>query len=225
MPAFVDITGQKFGLLTVQRREAKAEKTTVIRRWVCLCDCGTTSLAQAGDLKSGRHRSCGCLQINTVFKHGAARDGHRSTEYNSWGSMKNRCYRETHNAYPRYGGRGITVCDRWRESFENFLSDMGPKPSPKHSIDRIDVNGNYEPSNCRWATRFEQGYNKANTRRLEYDGKIWTTRELAAHLGVELDLFKGRVTRGNPISFSLENRAPARKWTARKSVRRQPKPN
>jgi hypothetical protein len=117
-------------------------------------------------------RSCGCLhreaaaqrgQLNRT--HGEGAPGRKSIEYKAWGSMKERCYRLRATRYAQYGGRGIKVCDRWLNSFENFLADMGRRPSPEHSIDRIDNDGNYEPNNCRWATREEQRRNRTTPKR------------------------------------------------------------
>jgi hypothetical protein len=174
---------------------------------MCVCDCGNTITVVGPSLRTGATKSCGCFHIEQVSKHG----GMNSAEYSSWAAMKQRCLNPNSDAYRRYGGRGITICERWKDSFENFLTDMGPKPTPQHTLDRHpDNDGNYEPSNCRWATRFEQSQTRGNAYQIEHDGRIWTTRELANQLGVELELFRGRVKRGNPLSFSIENRGPVR---------------
>jgi hypothetical protein len=128
----------------------------------CICDCGNTGTYYLCNLKSGKTKSCGCLYNETRvgnYKHG----GTGTREYSIWKAMKRRCYNKNVKDYPNYGGRGIIVCDRWLNSFENFISDMGKKPSAEYSIDRIDVNGNYEPSNCRWATPKEQRLNQRKT--------------------------------------------------------------
>jgi hypothetical protein len=153
----IDISGQKFGKITVV---GFAFKRKNVYCWNCVCDCGNTCIIQSGNLKSGHSKSCGCNKAEMISNKLGKHRGTKTSEFYSWNHMKGRCFRKTNNAYEYYGARGITVCDRWRNSFENFLEDMGMKPSKKHSIERINVNGNYEPSNCRWATISEQSRNK-----------------------------------------------------------------
>lgn len=161
----IAIDGQKFGRLTVQRRAPNNERG---EQWLCLCECGKTKVAVGSDLRRGMVKSCGCLivdhakQLNARFslKHGEARQGKRSREYLAWEEMWRRVRGtagQDSKAY--YTDRGITVCDRWRH-FENFLADMGRKPSPDFTLDRIDNDRGYEMANCRWATRQMQATNK-----------------------------------------------------------------
>ncbi len=153
--------GQRFGRLTVVER--MPPKTNGRGSWLCLCDCGNETTVITNHLTNGNTKSCGCLH-GELFNHLTHGDT-RSSEYSSWCAMIARCYNPSHIAYKRYGGRGITICTRWRNSYEVFLADMGRKPSPAHSIDRIDNNGNYTPSNCRWVTASEQNYNRRNFKR------------------------------------------------------------
>lgn len=148
---------EKYGRLKVLKIVTSGKHSKV----ECLCDCGNTKIVFLGNLKRGKTNSCGCLYKETrgiPRSHGDAKV--QAREYIAWKSMKQRCYNKKNKEYENYGGRGITICDRWVKSYENFLEDMGRKPTPQHSIDRIDVNGNYEPSNCRWATPYEQRMNQ-----------------------------------------------------------------
>jgi hypothetical protein len=137
------------------------------RLYLCLCECGSSFITRAFSLLNGRTKSCGCLKKELCIVRGTKHGMYSSPEYRSWNSMKQRCTNPKDDAFSRYGGLGIKVCKRWRK-FENFFADMGPRPEPKrlYSIDRWPNNeGNYEPSNCRWATRKQQRSNWRPTMR------------------------------------------------------------
>lgn len=169
MTALIDLTGCRFGRLEVLERAAAEGRPT---RWLCRCACGTTKVIRGGDLRSGATRSCGCalsdaakarvavhgVPDNTRHGHGAHRAGRRTPTYVVWSNLIQRTTNPRHPYWDSYGGRGITVCDRWRD-FSNFLADMGEKPDGL-TIDRIDNDGGYEPGNCRWATWSQQRRNQ-----------------------------------------------------------------
>lgn len=154
MPAFIDITGQRFGRLTVINRASKRPRAY----WNCLCDCGNSVVAAKHTLKIGHALSCGCLQRERASESNKKHGYYKTKMYKAWIGMLQRCSNTNTKRYKHYGGRGISVCSRWL-NFKNFLADMGERP-PGLSIDRIDVNGNYEPGNCRWATALEQRANR-----------------------------------------------------------------
>jgi hypothetical protein len=163
----LDLTGQKFGQWTVIGRSGTDRFKAIM--WLCRCTCGKETRVRGALLKNGKSSHCGCTRVaaakNRVTKHGK----YGTPEYNSWHAMLQRCRNPNNRNYYLYGGRGIKVCERWLV-FENFFADMGEKPTLKHSIDRIDPNGNYEPGNCRWATIFEQNNNtRRNIKNKEMD--------------------------------------------------------
>lgn len=174
MSPFIDIAGNKYGRLLVVSRSANTcdKKAT----WLCRCDCGKTTIVIACHLKSGNTKSCGCHNLETMSKNGKNRTTHGmryTPEYRVWINMKGRCFDPKDKGYRRYGARGITVCKRWMK-FENFIADMGLRPSPKHSIDRQDNNKNYTQSNCRWVTSRVQQNNRSSNTIVEYRGLSMT---------------------------------------------------
>lgn len=169
----INLTGRQFVRLTVLgfvgTRNHYAE-------WLCTCTCGNTTIVRSRYLLGGDTKSCGCLKVSI---HGA----YNSPEHKSWKSMLRRVTDPRVPSYAKYAERGITICDRWLD-FNNFLSDMGPRPSANHSIDRIDNDGNYEPGNCRWATSYEQQNNKRNNRRVTHNGETLTVADWSKRTGL-----------------------------------------
>lgn len=192
---FIDLTGGKFGHLTVIGIEGG-----VPLRWICKCDCGNTSLVRTGRLTGGETKSCGCLiaQFNrdTKTTHGAFTGGKPTRAYTIWQMMKQRCLNPKAFAFEKYGGRGIKVDPGWMD-FAEFLKDMGNPPSQKHTLDRYpDRNGNYEPGNCRWATDKEQNRNSRNNVMLSLHGETKCLSEWIELLGLNSHMVRGRIRFG-----------------------------
>lgn len=165
------------------------------RYWICKCFCGNEFTTVALDVKYEHTTSCGC-KIKEHLKSGKARRTHgkrKSLEYNTWAKLKDRCYNKNDKKYKDYGGRGITVCDTWLNSFQQFLEDMGEKPSPKHSIERKDNNGNYCKENCVWETKKKQAINRRNTTFIEYNGEIKPLAEWAEIFNIRINTLHSRI--------------------------------
>lgn len=187
-----DIGGMKFGKLTAIRLDEENPSRHV--KWVCQCECGVQKSIEGYHLRAGKSKSCGCA--HGALKHGQSRAKSRSRAYMSWVAMKSRCYDTKHEAYGRYGGRGITVCDRWLESFENFYADMGDRPEGM-SLDRFpNSDGNYEPGNCRWTTQIEQSRNRSGNHFVEVDGQTKTLAEWCAIYDQPYTRVRARLQRG-----------------------------
>lgn len=162
-----------FGFLTVIQFLPRAPYE--FQKALCLCECGTTITTLWQNVRRGNTKSCGCLRRRAAGLS-APRDSDRP-EYQSWQGMNRRCSNAACKSFPRYGGRGIRVCDRWRYSFSAFFKDMGPRPSAAHTLDRRDNNGNYEPGNCRWATWKVQQRNRRNNSRFQFGAENLTLAE------------------------------------------------
>ena len=196
-----DLVGKKFGRYIVVERMSNRGRALM---WLCECDCGNRREVQGGNLRNGHSLSCGCLSREMTSKR-TKKHGKRNTkEYGIWNAMKNRCYNGNVHNYSRYGGRGIKVCERWKNSFENFYADMGKRPSNKYSIDRIDNDGDYCPENCRWATASEQQRNKRNNRIVEYKGKKHTLVEICERFNREYSKVHARLSKGCSVEDALK---------------------
>lgn len=190
-----DISGMRFNRLVAAEYFGSRHREAM---WKCVCDCGNVSVVSASKLRSGATKSCGCLRSEVTgaltLSHGQSGRA-SSPEYRAWKSMRIRCLCRTSMSYASYGGRGITICDDWLGSFEAFLADMGLRPSPQHSLDRINNDGNYEPANCRWATKSVQSFNRRSVKLVSAGEFTGSLKEIAAHFGVDYRALHYRVRR------------------------------
>lgn len=195
---FKDITGQTFTRL--KALGYVGSNKAGLAMWSCICRCGQEVVVSGTDLRKGHTRSCGCLAVDVVIarstKHGCATRKKTIPEFHIWHAMNQRCYDKNYKDYYLYGGRGIKVCERWRKSFKNFFTDMGLRPSSKHSLDRKNSDGDYTLENCRWATAIEQANNKRNNIRLTWMGKTQTIHQWAMDLGITAARLRSRYEKG-----------------------------
>lgn len=201
MAKFIDLTGQKFNRFLVLEYLGNS-------KWLCRCSCGTIKIVKGSHLKNGSIQSCGCLfrelASNRISKRNITHNLFNSNKrlYACWRSLKLRCYCKNNSSYKTYGGRGITVCDEWKNDFKNFydwaMSNGYDKNAKRGecTIDRIDVNGNYEPSNCRWTNMKEQSNNKTNNRLIQYNGEIKTLSQWSDYFGIRDNLIHDRLKAG-----------------------------
>lgn len=195
MPPLIDLTDQTFTRLTVQERGPNSADGRV--QWWCVCTCGNRCLVTGKSLTSRHTKSCGCLHQELLQILGYTHHLSTHPEYMIWLTMKQRCLNPRRRDFGYYGGRGITICNRWLDDFPTFLADMGPRPSPKHSLDRFpDQDGPYNPENCRWATAREQGRNMRSNRLMTLDGSTACVTEWAHRKGLLPSTVLGRLRRG-----------------------------
>ena len=205
----LELIGKVFGRLTIISKAGQL--TTNAIRWNATCSCGSTTIVTSNKLSMGHTKSCGCLNSDKRLKNLTYRGGGKPThgysgndtpEYHTWKSMRGRCNRVTDKSYENYGGRGIGICDEWND-FQRFFSDMGPKPTPHHSIDRINNNKGYSKDNCRWATSIMQMNNTRRSRLVNYNGKVFTTAEVAKMTGVRSCTIRYRMDKGLSIDEAV----------------------
>lgn len=192
---FKDLRGRKFCRLTPYELVAP-------RTWRCRCDCGAVAIAVTHHLLSGEQKSCGCYARERLIERCTTHGLTNTPEFIAWKSMRSRCSNPKRKDFARYGGRGIRVCERWdrgdgvKSGFECFLEDMGPKPSPRYSLDRLDNDLNYDPQNCHWALPVQQTRNRSNTRLVEYNGETMPIARACELAGIDYMLAMNRIYKG-----------------------------
>lgn len=200
MSFLIDLSAQRFGRILVLNRAPNVNRRA---HWDCICDCGKTLVIRGNSLRNGNTRSCGCLASDLLrrrsFRHGRT----HSKAYSSWHHMKTRCYNSNYKWFYDYGGRGIRVCDEWLNSFQAFLQAMGDPPEGT-SLDRIDVNGNYEPGNCRWSSPMEQANNKRCNAIIATAQGLFTIKEFAVAMNLKYTTVLARVTKRSKMIAGVD---------------------
>lgn len=212
--------GEKFGRLLVisYKGKNKHHKSLVLTK----CDCGNESVKLINSLRSGKTKSCGCLhketskstmkKINHLGRNNRLRHGYsKKPEFYIWRSMKARCLNPKQVSYPRYGGRNIKICDRWIKSFDNFINDMGERPSKNHILDRIDFNGDYTKDNCRWVTQYISDRNRSSNKFFTYKGKTLIESDWSKKLGLQRGAIQKRLNKGWTLEAALSTPKLSRK--------------
>lgn len=198
-----DLKNNKIGKLFVAELSKKDKHNKYV--WKCICECGNISYVTTGDLLSGKVKSCGCLKRENTIKIFTTHNKTHTKIYNTYNNMKQRCYNKKSPKYKYYGGRGITICEEWKNDFEKFYNwSVNNGYKENLTIDRINVNGDYEPNNCRWVTQKTQSVNKRNNRFITYDGQTLTIKEWSEKLNIPYTRITTRLYRGVPISELFE---------------------
>ncbi len=209
-----DLTGQKFGRLTVIKFSRINSPSTL---WLCRCKCGKKKDVSRGNLMQGTV-SCGCWRRERIrranYFHGQSVRGNVSPEYRCWRGMIQRCFNKNSTGFANWGGRGITVCKKWRDSFSAFYADVGPRPGPGYSIDRIDNGKSYTKSNTRWATKKQQARNTKTNRVIKFQGEKLCITAWAEKYNIRADTLFHRLNQGWPVKRALQ--APVRKHTQKR---------
>lgn len=219
MGKFIDLTGMKFGRLTVLRIDFKT-KTTIY--WICKCDCGTIKSIIGDSVRCGKTKSCGCYAIEKTnercTKHGDSPFNGAASEYYIWKSMKDRCRNPNNKCYHNYGGRGISVCAEWIHSYETFLKDVGRKPTPKHTLERIENNKGYYKGNVRWATRTEQMNNTRANVNVTINGVTKNLKQWC----IEKGLYQSSVYRRMKKGWSIQDAIYTEKKEGKHKIKQVP---
>lgn len=192
MKKLTDLTGNRFDRLIVIKLVDRDKWNNI--RWLCLCDCGEKTIVQMGHLKSGHTKSCGCFMKDKATIHGYSKRNKKDRTHQSWESMIKRCTKSNHKFWKHYGGRGIKVCERWLNSFNDFLEDMGERP-PGLTIEREDNDKGYYKENCRWATRKQQMRNTRRNILITFNNKIQTMIEWSEETGIAYTTLVARISR------------------------------
>jgi hypothetical protein len=195
-----DMAGLRFGRLVGVRETGRCAGGQA--KWLFRCDCGNEIELPGFGVRAGNTRSCGCFRRESSIERFTTHGRAKTTEWNIWCGMRKRCTNPFDHKFADYGGRGIKVCERWSD-FAAFYADMGPRPSAKHSIERLNNDGDYEPGNCCWATRSEQANNQRKNVFVEFDGKRMTVSQWETALGINAGALKLRLRRGWPIEEAM----------------------
>lgn len=216
-PRVIEMTGTKWGRWEVL---GKAPTRPGGASWNCRCECGEAGIVRGVDLRKGLSKSCGCFSSDFTTAANLTHGYSRTSIYSAWLSMIRRCAATKGQSYRNYGARGITVCERWHSSFENFLADMGQKPSPRHSLDRIDNDKGYSPDNCRWATRREQNNNRRGSCWIEFRGKRVSLGEALTVTGdiISQPAAKARLELGWDVEAALTTPVQSRRFKGARHV-------
>lgn len=190
-----DLTGQRFGRLEVLSIDEAVKERSY---YSCKCECGKIKSIRGSHLSAGRSTSCGCYAAEQASKRNRTHGKSGTREYNAWKCARDRCSKPNHQNFKRYGGRGITMCERWMDSFEAFLSDMGPCLN-RLTLDRRDNNGPYSPENCRWTTQKVQCQNQQKTLVITHNGETHCFREWARRSGIAYSTLRKRYDKGQPL--------------------------
>jgi hypothetical protein len=196
-----EFLGKRFGRLIILKEvERTYSGKTPSRNILCKCDCGKETVTSFRSVRAGRTTSCGCYghesskQLHTTHGLCFGKDGKRAPEYVVWIKMKHRCFNPKNKDFHHYGGRGITVCERWLHSFENFINDIGWRPDSTYSIERINVNGNYCPENCKWILKTLQNRNTRASKYIEYSGRSLLLTEWCRELDIDYSMMRRRIS-------------------------------